>query len=313
LFAIGQAGNLPPTPSIICGTGENYMRGSRISRCVVLVAVLILLAVEHANGREKKSSGLEVRSAKLARLLDSARNELQTAGIAEKEIELRLKVVENTATVKAYYPHADGGRPESRNPKYWRQNDEGSYVPRENPVESIKDLWQTTSGIRCRKLSALVMIKAIIDVSDAKQLAQLNALMRDKVIPNELPNDGVGQLFQQLRPKHGKVFQNDEFLSGDEVWFENPYFSQLSRKQQSQYRGQEGHHVFYVGGGQVMDMYSREPTKIENFRHTFLDWGSVQTVAKNEKRRAKADEFQIKQVRRAIREPVREGRVAGGT
>jgi hypothetical protein len=277
----------------------------RISNFVVLLTMLVLLA----NVRATQSSGPDRRSARIARLLDSARKELQAAGVSEKEMELRLKIVENAATVKAYYPHADGGRPETRNSKYWAENDEGSYVPRDNPTESIKDLWQTTSGIRCRKLSALVMIKAIIDVSDAKQLARLNVLMRDKVIPNELPNDGLGTVFEQLRAKHGNIFQNNEFLPGDEVWFDNPYFEQLSRKQQSKYRGQEGHHVFYVGNDQVMDMYSREPTKIEEFRLTFLDWGSVKTVAKNENRQPKADDFQIKAVRRAIRDGIRAGRV----
>src|SRR4051794_18231057 len=280
------------------------MCGSRTSYCIVFVTMLFLQDVENANGRERKPSGSDSQSAEVARLVDLARRELQAADVSEKEIELRLKVIENAATVNAYYPHANGGRPETRNPKYWVQNGDGSYVPRENPTESIKDLWQSISGIRCRKLSALVMIKAIIDVSDAKQIDELNALMRNKVIPNELPHDGVGTLFEQPRPKHGTVFQSDEFLPGDEVWFENPYFERLSGKQQSKYRGQEGHHVFYVGGGQVMDMYTRDPMTIKDFRGTFLEWGSVTTVAKNEKRQPNADEFQIKKVRRAIRDGV---------
>jgi hypothetical protein len=262
--------------------------------------VLSLFAIGNANGREKKSTGLDRRSAKLARFVESARKELQAAKLSEKEIELRLKIVEDAATVKSYYPHADGGRPETRNSKYWVQNDDGSYVPRESPTESIKDLWRTTSGIRCRKLSALVMIKAIIDVADAKQIAQLDDLLRDKVIPNDLSNDGVGTLFEQPHPKQGSIFRNDEFLAGDEVWFANPYFARLTRKLQSKYRGQEGHHVFYVGGGQVMDMYNQETMTIEDFRKTFLEWGSVKTVAKNEERKPKADDFQIKAVRRVI-------------
>jgi len=94
-------------------------------------------------------------------------------------------------------------------------------------------------------------------------------------------------------------------LPGDEVWFENPYFGRLSGKQQSKYRGQEGHHVFCVGGGQVMDMYTREPMTIKDFRGTFLEWGSVKTVAKSEKHQPNTDEFQIKKVRRAIRDGIR--------
>lgn len=267
-----------------------------------IVGVLGLSIFVSANsyGQEKKSSEADMGSTELARLLASARKELQTARIAEDEIELRLKVVENAATVKSYYPHADGGRPETRNSKYWTQDDDGSYVPRDRATDAIKDLWHTTSGIRCRKLSALVMIKAIIDVSDAKQLGQLDELMHDKVIPNELHSDGVGTLFEQPRPKRGGIFQREELLPGDEVWFDNPYFERLSQRQQSKYRGQEGHHVFYVGRDQVMDMYNREPMKIEDFRHTFLKWGSVKTVADDEERRAKADEFQIKSVRRVI-------------
>jgi hypothetical protein len=149
------------------------------------------------------------------------------------------------------------------------------------------------------------MIKAIIDVSDTTQLAQLDDLLRDKVIPNDLRHDGVGTLFEQPRAKQREIFQSDEILPGDEVWFDNPYFERLSRRQQSKYRGQEGHHVFYVGGGRVMDMYNREPMKIEDFRHTFLKWGSVKTVAEDEQRRPQADEFQIKAVRRAILLPDR--------
>jgi len=148
---------------------------------------VFLLHVNVAAGREYKSSHSYSHSAKVARLVDLARRELQTAGVPAKELELRVKVIENTATVKAYYPHADGGRPETRNSEYWAKNRDGSYVPRENPTESVKDLWHSISGIRCRKLSALVMIKAIIDVSDAKQLDALNALMRNKVIPKTAP------------------------------------------------------------------------------------------------------------------------------
>src|SRR5262245_55722554 len=242
------------------------MAGLRESWCA-FVGTLILshLATGSAPGRENQSSDPDMGAAKLVRLLDAAREELKAAKLSEKEIKLRLKIVEDAATVKAYYPHADGGRPEMRNAKFWVQNDEGSYVPRNRPTEAIKDLWQTTSGIRCRKLSALVMIKAMIDVADSKQLAELDDLLRDKVIPNDLAHDGVGTLWEQPHPKRGKIFQVDEFLAGDEVWFDNPYFDRLSDRLQSKYRGQEGHHVFYVGGGQVMDMYNREPMAIEDF------------------------------------------------
>jgi Protein-glutamine gamma-glutamyltransferase len=236
----------------------------------------------------------------MARLLEVAREELRDAGVSEKEIQVRLKIVEDVATVKAYYPHADGGRPEKRNPRHWELNEAGSYIPRGSATQAIRDLWRTESGIRCKKLSRLVMIKALIDVADEKRLAELDDMLRGKVIPNELRDGGVGTLFVKPDPKDGEVFQRSELLPGDQIWFENPYFERLSRSQQRRYIGQEGHHVFYIGGGKVMDMYSRKPLTIEVFRRTFLRWKSVRLVAERDKLKPKAAEFQIKAVRRVM-------------
>jgi hypothetical protein len=252
------------------------------------------------HGWEKPTSGQKISAADLKQLLDEARDELQAADLSEKEIRLRLKIVENVATVKSYFPHVIGGPPETRNSKYWVENDEGSYVPRGKPTEAIKDLWRTTSGIRCRKLSTLVMLKGAIDVADAGEVAKLDEMLRGKVIPNDLPEEGIGTLFERPDPREGEIFQANELLPGDEVWFDNPYFERLSEERQSDYRGQEGHHVFYIGGEKVMDMYSREPESIEDFRQTFLRWGSVRIAAKKEGREPHADEFQIKSVRRVI-------------
>jgi signal peptidase I len=144
------------------------------------------------------------------------------------------------------------------------------------------------------------MLKAMIDVADAKRLAELDDMLRGKVIPNGLPGKGIGTLFDKPNPKSGEIFQTAELLPGDEVWFKNPYFERLSRSLQRRYVGQEGHHVFYIGGGKVMDMYSREPLPVEEFRKTFLRWKSVGIVAEKEQCQPKAVDFQIKAVRRVI-------------
>jgi hypothetical protein len=233
-------------------------------------------------------------------LLKTADKELRSARLSDKEIELRLKIIENVAALKAYYPHADGGRPEYRNPKYWKLNSDGSYVPRGSACEAVRDLWHSESGVRCSKLSALVLIKAMIDTANEKRLAELDEMLRDKVIPNELPNRGVGTLFTKPKPKNGETFATAELLAGDQVWFDNPYFDRLDRAEKRKYVGQEGHHVFYIGGGKVMDMYGREPLPVEEFRKTFFHWKSVRIVSERENRRPRADEFQIKAVRRAI-------------
>ena len=233
-------------------------------------------------------------------LIGAARQELQAAKLPEKEVQVRLKIIENVAGLKAYFPHADGGRPEIRNPKYWKANKDGSFIPVGRPTEAIRDLWRTVSGIRCAKLSALVMIKAMIDIADEKRLAELDEMLQGKVIPNELPNRGVGTLFAKPDPKNGGIFQVAELIPGDEIWFDNPYFDLIGSSLKPRYYGQEGHHVFYIGGGKVMDMYSREPQSIENFRKTFLYWQSVKIGAELAKRKPRAEEFQIKRVCRVI-------------
>jgi hypothetical protein len=269
--------------------GESSMRNLPGSYCGVILAVMALLF-----GRSGWSQ------AQTASLLTAVRQELHTAGLSEKEIQVRLRVVANAATVKAYYPHAGGTRPEARNQKHWELNQDGSYIPRGRPTQAVRDLWTTESGIRCAKLSALVMIKAMIDVADENRLAELDDMLRGKVIPNELPQKGIGTLFDKPKPRNGDIFQTAELLPGDEVWFENPYFDRPTRLEQRRYVGQEGHHVFYVGGDKVMDMYSRKPLAIESFRTTFLDWKSVKIVAEREHGIPKAAEFQIKSVRRVI-------------
>jgi hypothetical protein len=268
--------------------GKSSMRNPSAFYCGTVLAVALLFC---RNGWSQETT---------AELLDAASEELRAARLSEKEIQVRLKIVENVATVKAYYPHADGGRPETRNSKYWKLNQDGSYIPRGSPTRAIRDLWQTKSGIRCAKLSALVMLKAMIDVADVKRLAGLDDMLQGKVIPNELRKQGIGTLFDRPDPKDGEIFQTAELLPGDEVWFENPYFERLSDSLQRRYVGQEGHHVFYIGGEKVMDMYSREPLSVEDFQETFLQWKSVRIVAEEEQCEPKAADFQIKAVRRVI-------------
>ena len=265
---------------------------------VVCIWILVVGALREACAQDRPTRAYTMDKAELAGLIKDAQSELRLAKLSNQEVQLRLKIVQNVATVKAYFPHVIGGPPEYRDEKYWVANDDGYYIPNGSPSDAIKNLWVTISGVRCHKLSTLVMLKALVDVSDHQQIAKLDKLLKDKVIPTDLKNEGVGLFFEEPDPKNGKTFQAGEFLPGDEVWFDNPYFDRLDQNQQSRFRGQEGHHVFYVGGGKLMDMYSRDPIDIEDFRKTFLHWNSVRIVAEREDRQPKANDFQIKQVRR---------------
>ena len=254
--------------------------------------------LESARGQDRPTHAYSMEKTELKRLIQEAKEELKKAKLSNQETQLRLAIVRNVATVKAYFPHVIGGPPEYRNEKHWVENDDGFFIPNGSPSEAIKNLWVTISGVRCHKLSSLVMFKGLIDVSNRQQIAKLDAILKDRVIPSDLDDEGVGLFFDEPEPKNGETFQAGEFLAGDEVWFDNPYFDRLEPKEQSRYRGQEGHHVFYVGCGKLMDMYDRTPIDIEEFRESFLSWASVNIVANREKRQPVASDFQIKEVRR---------------
>lgn len=258
----------------------------------------VLQVGEKSRAQDRPTHAYTMDKSDLVGLLKEAQGELRMANLSDSEIRLRLRIVQNVATVKAYFPHVVGGPPEYRNEKYWGKDEDGFFIPSGSPSEAIKDLWVTISGVRCHKLSTLVLLKGLIDVSNQQQIAKLDGILKGKVIPTDLEDEGVGLFFEEPEPKNGETFQAGEFLPGDEVWFDNPYFDVLTPYQQSRLRGQEGHHVFYVGGGKLMDMYSRDPITIEDFRESFLEWYSVRFVAERDKRQPKAEEFQIKQVRR---------------
>ena len=69
------------------------------------------------------------------------------------------------------------------------------------------------------------MLKAMIDVADDARIAELDEMLKDKVIPNDFPRQGVGTLFAKPAAGKGGTFQKEDLLPGDQVWFDNPYFT----------------------------------------------------------------------------------------
>jgi len=234
---------------------------------------------------------------------DSVSKELAAAKLPEHELRLRLKILENVATGKTYFPHPARGLPETRNSKYWKPGDEG-YVPIGSATEAIRDLWRTQNGIQCYKYSTLIMIKAMIDLADKSRISELDELLGGKVIPNDLPQDGIGTLFTELEPKNGKFFSVSELIPGDQVYFKNPYYSRLTagmmQAKPGGYLGQQGYEVFYFGDGKVIPIYGGKAQSIATFREGLRQWTSVKDVAAKERRDPQAEDFQITCVRRAI-------------
>src|SRR5262249_602877 len=105
-----------------------------VRRAFLAAPAVALCSASFAQGPEDPSDDPQMESAELSDLLDVARDELRAAGLPAREVQLRLKIIEDVATLKAYFPHV-GGRPEKRNSKYWTHNEEGDYVPRGKPTE----------------------------------------------------------------------------------------------------------------------------------------------------------------------------------
>jgi hypothetical protein len=70
-----------------------------------------------------------------------------------------------------------------------------------------------------------------------------------------------GVLYKERRDEveyGGAVGYNDiDLLPGDEIWFRNPYYFDLSEDEQEKYPGEQGSNVFYIGDGKVVSVYGR--------------------------------------------------------
>ena len=55
-------------------------------------------------------------------------------------------------------------------------------------------------------------------------------MLEGKVIPNELPRQRDRDAVRKTGCQDREIFQTEELLPGDEVWFENPYFSTFGRR-----------------------------------------------------------------------------------
>jgi|GEM_PF-5952270 len=245
-------------------------------------------------------SGLE----KLTKeMVDQAREEMRAKGLGDSEIQFRLKILENVHRGKTYFPdRRNKDLPERRNPEFWKETADG-YVPKGRPTDSINDLWKSKNGIQCNKYSALITIKANIDMADEKRRKELDDLFRDKVIPNDLKKGGFGTFFTDPKPKNGDTFEPGELLPGDQIWFENPRFEKLTPEAQkkSRYMGEQGSNLYYLGDGKVIGIYgAHKVSTIDEYRQGMLGWSSVQDWNKFRDPDATKDDFQIKSCRRAI-------------
>ncbi len=178
--------------------------------------------------------------------LENVSDGMRAQGIPEREIRIRIQILRNVSRGKTYFP-AGRDKPEVRNPQFWRENDNGSYVSKSSAVQAIRDLWETSNGIQCNKYSRFIMIKTLIDNADEEHLKMLDELFTGIEIPNDLPSNGMGLLFENLEPKNGEYFAEDELLPGDQIWFENPYMNYLTDEQKDVVSVESGEETVELG------------------------------------------------------------------
>jgi hypothetical protein len=180
------------------------------------------------------------------------------------EFTYKMKMLQNVWEARDHVDSPDTPEQERRNGAFWMIKD-GSYVvnPDKQCIDAINDLWKwKVSGIYCRKMAMMVLLKTRMDFATGEERTRLNELLRGKVIPDELPQEGQGMFFTMPKPKAGvnRPFENDELLPGDQVWFKNSYFervdfSKLSDELRAVYTGEEGSNVYYMGGDKFIIFY----------------------------------------------------------
>ncbi|HEX7378021.1 MAG TPA: hypothetical protein VF278_12950, partial [Pirellulales bacterium] len=240
----------------------------------------------------------------------NAKEELAAAGVSDEEARLRMKALSNAWRGKV-------GFGDNRNADFWEEVGEENnryYVPKDGvkPSDAINDLWNSRNRIQCYKYSALIIIKAKLDRANEAERERLDEMMAGKEIPQGLPNGGEGTFFDDEWRDEGPGFDEHDLLPGDQVWFENPYYNELTPKELEddedvgRYTGEQGSNVFYIGGGKVMaiyrdydresDSYTHKVYTIDEYRQRVQGFSCVQDKGPN----ATVGEFQIRRVRRPI-------------
>jgi hypothetical protein len=195
-----------------------------------------------------------------------AEAELEAKGIKRgtDEFRYRMRVLRNIWDSKDTVEYPEEPEMEKRNEAFWTLRNDSYFVRDDRqPVDAINNLWTwKTSGIKCKKMALLILLKTRIDFASTEERARLNALLRGKVIPDDLPGDGEGLFFTRPLPRAGKgrEFATGELLPGDQVWFNNAYFDRvdfrkLTPRQQEEYHGEEGSNIFYMGDGRFIRFY----------------------------------------------------------
>ena len=171
---------------------------------------------------------LQLTTEEQERILARAGEILNQAALSDAERQVRLQVLKAALTGTVIRPSTDD--PEMRNPKHWLLvNDTFVVAPASTPVEAIADLWVAHENdgvpiprIRCLKYTSLVLIQGYIqyfrETHNPAGLDALNQLIGERNIPQGLPNGGEDLLWKR-RPGR------DHLLPGDQVWFENPFFT----------------------------------------------------------------------------------------
>jgi RHS repeat-associated protein len=221
------------------------------------------------------------------------REEMEEKGVGESEIRLRLAVIESLMQSRIT---------ESGNTRdsFWKENKKGYYVPNGDAVDAIRYLTRNPyNQVMCNKYSSIILIQGYVryfeemkdrEIGD-RGLEGLRRGLNEKVIPEELPGEGNGIFFVELKG----LIPHSSLLPGDQVWFQNPYNTGKFKT-----LGEEGSNIFYVGDGMVMQLYGNRSTfKIEDYPEQCMsDWRSI-----SNRQKVDFSKIQIMGVRRPIAPP----------
>jgi RHS repeat-associated protein len=225
-------------------------------------------------------SGLDKWSWEKAKKLAEA--DLRRKGVNAAEVELRLKILENTykGKVRSIGDH--------RGPKWERHEDNDIvwYNFKDDPIGAILSVWEDKplpDKVYCAPYTQLIFLKSFIDLASDESKRAWGKEWRG-IRVNEIRGLEVNRFWKKLRNASG--FKPNELRAGDNVWFWNSFYDKLTPQEIANNRsgisGEEGSNVLFIGErnhvGYVMKIYSNEVLTIQDYYEYMMTWVSAKIV-----------------------------------
>jgi hypothetical protein len=205
-------------------------------------------------------------------------DQTQLKSVSKEERKLRLAILHAVRDSKVKLG-------DYRNPELWTKNNPDIPLPGK-AVAAVRDGFETKGQcyrIYCTAYAQLILLYGTLKVASGEQTKKWNKEWDGLVVPNGIAGLGKDRFWKtSLAEDEGRMQYTEKDLKpGDNIYFDNPYFSPEDRARNPKIRGEEGSNVIYAGKnarneGLVIALYTRKVyTFTEYRRHMKETWESV--------------------------------------